>query len=84
MFGKKRHWLKVYSLSVVFFVCVRRNKSGNLALRMTGVADTHLTLAAIPFQVEVNNKFFVIKNKREKICRVFVPVESVIPCPHPI
>ena len=51
---------------------------------MTGVADTHLTLAAIPFQVEVNNKFFVSKNKREKIWRVSIPVESVIPCAHPI
>ena len=32
-----------------------RNLSANLAFRATVIEDTHLTLAAIPFNVEANN-----------------------------
>ena len=37
------------------FVCVRRSNSAYLAFRTIGIEDTHQTLAAIPFQVGVNN-----------------------------
>ena len=40
------------------FVCVRRNQLGNPAFRATIVEDTHLTLAAFPFSVGVNNAVF--------------------------
>ena len=51
----------------------------NLAFRMTIIKNTHLTLAVIPFKVEANNNFFAIRNIREKICRVSVPLQSIIP-----
>ena len=41
-----------------------------IVFRVTGIEDTHLTLAAIPFQVGVNNFVGIQK----KICRVSVPV----------
>ena len=64
------------------FVCVIHNKSGNLAFRTTCVDDTHITLAVIPSQVEVSNSlsFFAITNIQKKICRVSIPVETIIPC----
>ena len=48
---------------------------------MTGIEDTYRTLTAILFQVEANNssKIFAITNIQEKICRVSVPVGSIIP-----
>ena len=46
--------------------------------KTTGVENTHLILAVNPFQVKVNNSFFILP-LREKICRVSVPVESIIP-----
>ena len=48
---------------------------------MTDVEDTYHTLSAILFQVGVNNslKVYAFKYTREKICRVFVPAESIIP-----
>ena len=44
--------------------CLRRHYSGNLACRTNGVEDTHITLAAIPFYVEVNKAsiFFAVTN----------------------
>ena len=54
---------------------MRRNKPGNLAFRTTIIEDTHLTLAAILFNVEANYSivFFAITNIREKNCRVSIP-----------
>ena len=46
------YWFRYFSSSS--FVRVRRNWSGNLAIRTAGVEDTHLTLAVIPYQVEAN------------------------------
>ena len=45
--SEKRHVFVFVRLSPSFFVCVRRNKQGNLAFRTIRVEDTHLTLAAI-------------------------------------
>ena len=42
------------------FVCVRRTQPGNLTFTTTGIEDTHLTLAVIPFQVGVNNSFIFL------------------------
>ena len=57
----------------------RRNQKGNLAFSTTKAEDTHLTLAAIPFQAGVNNTLiFAITNMRGKNCRVSVPVGSII------
>ena len=39
----------------LFYVSVRRDKSGSLAFRMTIIEDTHLPLAVIPFKVETSN-----------------------------
>ena len=63
------------------FVSVRSNRSSNLAFRTTVVEDTHLTRAVIPFKVGANNSLIkiAITNIREKICRVSVPVQSIIP-----
>ena len=59
----------------ILFVCAAINRV-NLAFRTTIIEDTHLTLAVIPFKVEVNNSliFLAITNIREKNCRVSVPV----------
>ena len=56
---------KKVSLSLVFCAAkhllfsVHRNQQFNLAFRMTGVEDTHLTRAVIPFQVGENNFLFL-------------------------
>ena len=55
-------------LPLSFFVCVRHNTQGNLAYRTTKAENTHLTLRAIPFYVEVNNSYFC---KRTKISKIF-------------
>ena len=46
--------------SSAFVVCVRHKQSGNLAFRMTAVKDTELTLAVIPFKVELNNSLCLL------------------------
>ena len=68
-----------FSLSLLFAGATINQ--ANLAFRMNIIEDTHLTLAVIPFKVEANNSFnfFAITNTREKICRVSVPVQSIIP-----
>ena len=52
--------------------------------RTTGVEDTRLTLAAIPFQVGVNNSlnFLLLQTFKNKIGRVSVPVETITPRLH--
>ena len=63
------------------FVCLHRNYSGSLALKMTGVDNTHLTQAAIPFQVAVNNSLiFLLLQTNKNNCQVSVSVETIIPC----
>ena len=71
---------ELFHFSLYFlFACAAINRV-NLAFRTTIIEDTHLTLAVIPFKVEANNSnFFANTNIREKICRVSVPVRSIIP-----
>ena len=64
------------------FICVRHNSSVDLEFRMTGVEDRHLKLAAISFQVEVNNSFIFLplNSYKKKISKISVDAESIIPC----
>ena len=49
------HWISsVFSSLSLYFACMRRKQSFNLASRMTGVEDTCQTLTAILFLVKVN------------------------------
>ena len=52
---KSRHLLRVSSFTIGFFAHSRRNLSSSSTFRMTGVEDTHLALAVIPFDVGANN-----------------------------
>ena len=62
------------------FACATINRV-NLAFRTAIIEDTHLTLAVIPFKAEAKNSlFFAITNIQEKICRVSVPLQSIILC----
>ena len=65
----------------LLFALSATRQQGNLAFRTTRVDDTHLTLAANPFWVGVNNSFFAVTDIREKVCRVPVPVRFIIPWP---
>ena len=73
---KKRTCYRVSPFLTVFF-CLRAPQL-NLAFRMTGVEDTHLTLAAILFQAEIDNSLNLFHYITEESCRVSVPVESII------
>ena len=61
--------------SLSSFVCVRRNYSGNLAFRTTGVEGTHLTLTAILFHVKVKNSLFLfsLQAYEKKFKELFYP-----------
>ena len=77
-FGKSVPVFGFLRFSLYSFVCLLRNYPVNLAFRMTGVEDTHITLAAILFQAEVDNSLNFFHYITEESCRVSVPVESII------
>ena len=64
-----------------YFASLHCNYLFNKAPRTTGVEYTSNT-DTILFYIGANNssKNFAITNIQEIICRVFVPVESIIPC----
>ena len=68
-----------FSLSFLF-ACAAINRV-NLAFETTIIEDTYFTLAGIPFNAEVNNSliFLLLQTYKKKLCRVFVPVQSIIP-----
>ena len=70
-----------FSVSKHLFVsaCAATNIK-NLELKTISVEGAYLSLAAITFQVGVNNSLnaFAVTDIREKICQVSVPVESAI------
>ena len=78
---KQCHFFGFLRTSSCWYICMGRNQSFSIAPKMTGIEDTYQTLTAISFQVGVNksSKIFVIINIREMICRVSVPVGSIIP-----
>ena len=58
--SKKRHSLRIFCFSLCFlFACAAINRV-NLEFRTTIIEDTHLTLAVIPFKVEVNNSLIFL------------------------
>ena len=57
---KSRHLLRVSSFTIGFFAHSRRNLSSSSTFRMTGVEDTHLALAVIPFDVGANNSLIFL------------------------
>ena len=67
--------------ALALFVCMSCNKQGRLAFRTTRVEDTHLMLAAIPFQVGEDNtlKESCSYKLTRKNCTVSVSVGSFIP-----
>ena len=57
---KSHHLLRVSSFTIGFFAHSRRNLSSSSTFRMTGVEDTHLALAVIPFDVGANNSLIFL------------------------
>ena len=56
---KKKPLTSGFFGSYVYFLCMRRNQSSDLAFRTAVVKDTHLTLTAIPFKVRANNSLII-------------------------
>ena len=78
--SRKWHFCRV-SLFLTAFLFARSQLIGQFSVWTTIIEDTHLTLAVIPLKVGANNSliFFAITNIWEKICRVSVPFQSIIP-----
>ena len=80
-FGKSVTLFGLFCLSSGYFVWMHRHQSFNIAPKTTGVEDTYPMLKAIRFHVKVNNssKNLAFSNIREKVWRVSVSVETIIP-----
>ena len=58
--AKKWHSCRASSFLTVFLFACAAGNWDNLAFKTTIIEDTHLTLAAIPFNVEANNSLIFL------------------------